>query len=156
MSSSVRSEGGSQRKSDGHPLFAFAFRDGVGQALQDLPGGDVATDNADFLWVHLDLHDAAAQAWLHRRPWPPEVIELAAAPIQRGRLFTTPDLNYGHLRDFSDEPGSVTLQAGSLCVVACRTLIVTGRRIPLQSVEELRRRVETRTVLATSPAGHGR
>jgi hypothetical protein len=66
---------------------------------------------------------------------------MAAAPIQRGRLFNTPDLLYGHLRDFRDEPDAATLQAGSLCVVASRTLVATGRRIPLLSVEEVRRRV---------------
>jgi zinc transporter len=153
VSSSVHSEGGSRRMSDGHPLFGFAFRDGVGQALQDLADADVATDNADFIWLHLDLRDATAQAWLHRCPWPSEVIEMAAAPMQRGRLFTTPDLIYGHMRDFRDESGVVPLRAGSLCVVASKTLIVTGRRIPLLSVEELRRRVEARTVLVASSAG---
>ena len=139
--------------SDGRPLFAFAFRGGLGQALRDLAEADVAAGNADFVWVHLDLRDAAAQAWLRRRPWPPEIVETVAAPIQRGRLFITPDLVYGHLRDFRDEPGAPTLQAGSLCVVASRTLFVTGRRIPLVSVEELRRRVEARTVLPASPFG---
>jgi len=64
-----------------------------------------------------------------------------------------PDLVYGHLRDFRDEPDARTLQAGSLCVVASRTLIVTGRRIPLLSVKELRRRVEARTALPASPFG---
>jgi len=137
--------------SDSHPLFAFVFRDGVGQALQDFASADVAASNADFIWLHLDLRDAAAQAWLRLRPWPPEVIEMAAAPIQRGRLFTTPDLIYGHVRDFRDESGAVTLQAGSLCVVTSKTMIVTGRRIPLLSVEELRRRVEARTILPRSP-----
>ena len=60
---------------------------------------------------------------------------MAAAQIQRGRLFSTPDLLYGHLRDFRDEPDAATLQAGSLCVVASKTIFVTGRRIPLLSVE---------------------
>jgi zinc transporter len=78
---------------------------------------------------------------------------MIVAPIQRGRLFTTPDLVYGHLRDFRDEPDADTLQAGSLCVVASRSLLVTGRRIPLLSVEELRRRVEARTALPASPFG---
>src|SRR5271169_4641040 len=139
--------------SDDRPLFAFAFRGGVGQALRDFAEADVAAGNADFVWVHLDLRDAAAQAWLRRRPWPPDVVETVAAPIQRGRLFIVPDLVYGHLRDFRDEPGTDTLQAGSLCVVASRTLIVTGRRIPLLSVKELRRRVEARTALPASPFG---
>jgi zinc transporter len=133
------------------PVFAFAFRSGQGQSLHDLAEADVAAGSADFVWVHLDLSDAAAQAWLRRRPWSPDVIEMAAAPIQRGKLFITSDLVYGHLRDFRDEPDAVTLRAGSLCVVASRTLLVTGRRIPLLSVEELRRRVEARTVLPASP-----
>ena len=137
---------------DGSSLFAFAFRGGRGQALRDFAEADAA-GNADFVWVHLDLRDAAAQTWLRRRPWPPEIVEMVAAPIQRGRLFITPDLVYGHLRDFRDEPGAVSLQAGSLCVVASRTLLVTGRRIPLLSVKELRRRVEARTALPASPFG---
>jgi Mg2+ and Co2+ transporter CorA len=139
--------------SDGRPLFAFAFRGGLGQALCDFAEADIAAGNADFVWVHLDLRDAAAQAWLRGRPWPAEIVEMVAAPIQRGRLFNTPDLVYGHLRDFRDEPGAGTLQAGSLCVVASRALLVTGRRIPLLSVKELRRRVEARTALPASPFG---
>jgi zinc transporter len=135
------------------PLFAFAFHGGLGQALRGFAEADVAAGNADFIWVHLDLRDAGAQAWLRGRPWPPDVVETVAAPIQRGRLFIVPDLVYGHLRDFRDEPDAVTLQAGSLCVVASRTLLVTGRRIPLLSVTELRRRVEGRTVLPASPFG---
>jgi zinc transporter len=47
----------------------------------------------------------------------------------------------------------VTLQAGSLSVVASRMLPVTGRRIPLLSVKEVRRRVEARTILPESPFG---
>ena len=129
------------------------FRGGLPQAQSDLADIDVGTGNADFAWVHLDLSDAAAQAWLRRRPWPPDVIEMVAAPIQRGRLFATPELIYGHLRDFRDEPGGATLQAGSLSIVASRILIVTGRRIPLRSIAELRRRVEGRTVVPASPFG---
>ncbi|HEY2540700.1 MAG TPA: CorA family divalent cation transporter [Stellaceae bacterium] len=139
--------------SDGRPLFAFAFCGGVRQALRDFAEADVAAGSVDFVWVHLDLRDTAAQAWLRGRPWPPEIVEMVAAPIQRGRLFNTPDLVYGHLRDFRDEPDAVTLQAGSLSVVASRTLLVTGRRIPLLSVKELRRRVEARSAVPASPLG---
>src|SRR5262249_17444404 len=85
--------------------------------------------------------------------WPPDVVEMAAAPIQRGKLFAAPGLVYGHLRDFRDLPDGVTPQAGSLCLVASETLLVTGRRIPLLAVEELRRRVEAQTVLPASPSG---
>jgi len=57
------------------------------------------------------------------------------------------------LRDFRDEPDAATLEAGSLSVGATRTLLVTGRRMPLLSVKELRRRVEAHTVLPASPGG---
>ena len=135
------------------PLFAFAFRGGLAQSLHDFAEVDIAAGNADFVWVHLDLREAAAQAWLKRRPWPADVVEMVAAPIQRGRLFIASDMVYGHLRDFRDEPDAVTLQAGSLCVVASRRLLVTGRRIPLRSIEELRSRVEARTIRPESPFG---
>jgi len=135
------------------PLFAFAFRGGLCQTPTDLADADAAVRDADFVWVHLDLSDAAAQAWLRRRSWPSDVIETVAAPIQRGRLFITPDLVYGQLRDFRDDPDAAALQAGSLCVVASPTLLMTGRRIPLLSVEVLRRRVEARTVTPASPFG---
>ena len=108
-----------------HLLFGFSFRGGRGRALRDLEEFDVAASDADFMWVHLDLRDVAAQAWLRGRPWPPDVIETVAAPLQRGRLFTTPDIIYGHLRDFRDEPGAATLQLGSLCVAASHRGVVT-------------------------------
>jgi len=82
-----------------------------------------------------------------------DVVEAVAAPIQWGRLFVTPDLVYGHLRDFRDQPGAATLEAGSLSVAATRTLLVTGRRIPLLSVKELLRRMEAHTVRLASPCG---
>jgi zinc transporter len=137
--------------SDSRSSFAFAFRGGLSQARSDLSEADVAAGNADFVWVHLDLGDATAQAWLRGRLWPRDVIEMVAAPIQRGKLFITPELIYGHLRDFRDAPDAVTLQAGSLCIVVSRTMVVTGRRIPLRSITELRRRVEARTVRPASP-----
>ena len=139
--------------SDGGSSFAFVFRGGLGQPLHDLTEADAAARKTDFVWVHLYLCDTGAQAWLSCRPWPRDVIEAVAAPIQWGRLFVTPDLVYGHLRDFRDEPGAGTLEAGSLSVAATRTLLVTGRRIPLLSVKELRCRVEARTVRPESPCG---
>ena len=142
-----------QSMSDGGPSFAFVFRGGLGQPLHDIAEADVAAGKGDFVWVHLDLRDAAAQAWVSRRTWPRDIIEAVAAPIQWGRLFVRPDLVYGHLRDFRDEPGAGTLEAGSLSVAATRTLLVTGRRIPLLSVKELLRRVESGTVRLESPCG---
>jgi zinc transporter len=134
-----------------HPLFAFAFRGGLWQTPSNLAEVDTAVQNTDFVWVHLNLSDDRAQAWLRCRPWPPDVIEMVSAPIQRTRVFITPDLIYGQLRDFRDVPDAAALQAGSLCVVASPTLLVTGRRIPLLSVEELKRRVEARTVTPAGP-----
>jgi zinc transporter len=137
--------------SGGRPFFAFAFHNGLAQSICDYADTDIAAGAAGFVWLHLDLGDAAAQAWLSGRPWPADVVQLVSAPIQRGRLFITQELIYGHLRDFREIPGSDALQAGSLSLVASRTMLVTGRRIPLRSVEELRRRVEGRAVRPDSP-----
>jgi zinc transporter len=139
--------------SDGRPLFAFAFHGGLWQASSTFAEVDTAAANTDFVWVHLNLNDAATQAWLHCRPWPPGVIEMIAAPIQRGKLFITEDLIYGHLRDFRDKADPAFLQAGSLCIGASSKLLITGRRIPLLSIEELRRRVEAKTVVLANPFG---
>jgi len=137
---------------NGGLVFAFAFRGGSRQAASDFAEAAAAAANADFLWVHLDLGDAAAQAWLRARPWPANVIEIVAAPIQRGKLFINSELIYGHLRDFRYAPGD-SLQAGSLSVVVSQRLLVTGRRIPLRSIGELRRRVESQTVRPANPYG---
>jgi zinc transporter len=134
-----------------HPLFAFAFRGGLWQTPSNLAEVDAAVRNADFVWVHLNLSDDGAQAWLRCRPWPPDVIQMVSAPIQRTRVFVTPDLIYGQLRDFRDMPDAAALEAGALCVVVSPILLVTGRRIPLLSVEELKRRVEARTVTPAGP-----
>jgi hypothetical protein len=72
-----------QAMTEGRPWFAFAFQGGRGRALRDLDEFDVAESSVDFMWAHLDLRDAAAQAWLRGRPWPPDVIETVVAPIQR-------------------------------------------------------------------------
>jgi zinc transporter len=134
-------------------MFAFAFRGGRWHAPSTLAEVDAAAGSTDFIWVHLNLTDTAAQAWLHCRPWPLDVIEMIAAPVQRGKLFITRDLIYGHLRDFREEINVTALQAGSLCVAASEKLLVTGRRIPLRSVEELRRRVEAQTIVPSNPFG---
>ena len=139
--------------SDDRPLFAFAFRGGQWQAPSTLAEVAAAAGGTDFIWVHLNLADTAAQAWLHRRPWPPDVIETIAAPVQRGKLFITRERLYGHLRDFREETDVTGLQAGSLSIAATETLLVTGRRIPLCSVEELRRRIEARTIAPANPFG---
>jgi hypothetical protein len=112
--------------SEGRPLFAFAFHSERWQAASTLVEVDTAADDADFVWVHLDLTDAAAQAWLRCRLWPLHVIEIISAPIQRGKLFITRDMIYGHLRDFRDGTDSTVLQAGSLCVAASQKLFVRG------------------------------
>ena len=44
-----------QSMNDGYPLYAFAFRSGLGRPRRDFTKADLATGNTDFVWVHLDL-----------------------------------------------------------------------------------------------------
>ena len=78
--------------SGGRPFFAFAFHNGLGQSIGDYADADIAAGTAYFVWLHLDLGDQASQVWLSGRPWPADVVQLVAAPIQRGRLFITSEL----------------------------------------------------------------
>jgi len=50
----------SQSMNARYPLFAFAFHGGLGQPLRDFAEAGLAMGDADFVWVHLDLGDAAA------------------------------------------------------------------------------------------------
>jgi zinc transporter len=149
--SHVPAHAAAQDTTEGHPVFAYAFRGDRRQALRSFEEFDAATKDADFLWVHLDLRDAAAQAWLRSRPWPRDVIEMVSAPIQRGRLLSKQHMIYGHLRDCRDQPAAVGPQAGALYIVASADLVVTGRFLPLLSLAEVQRRIEAGTVLLASP-----
>jgi zinc transporter len=148
----VQADEGVERQgmSEARPLFAFVVRGGRWQAVSTFADVDATAASADFIWVHLNLSDTAGQTWLHCRPWPLDVIQMVAAPVQRGKLFFTRELIYGHLRDFR-VGSAAALQAGSLSVVASDKSLITGRRIPLRSIEELRRRVEAHTVAPTTP-----
>src|SRR5262249_30310621 len=94
------------------PLVAHAIPGAPWHAPRTFAEVDAAASSTDFIWVHLNLSHTAAQAWLHCRPWPLDVVEIIAAPVQRGKLFITRDLIYGHLRDFRDETHVTGLQAG--------------------------------------------
>ena len=79
----------------------------MGQSIGDYADADIAAGAADFVWLQ-DLGDEAAEAWLSGRPWPADVVQLVAAPIQRGRLFVTSELIYA---SFEKGVGSVTALA---------------------------------------------
>jgi len=71
--------------SDGHPLFAFVFVGRLGRAVDDFAEADAASGSADFVWVHLDLSDAASQAWLRRLCVPIMPSERSADGDRRAR-----------------------------------------------------------------------
>jgi hypothetical protein len=56
------------RLSNDRPLFAFAFRGGLVEVLHDFAEAEITACNGDFVWVHLDLRNTAAQTWLRQRP----------------------------------------------------------------------------------------
>ena len=82
---SLYRNGSGQSKSDDHPLFAFVFVSGLGRALDDFAEADAASGSADFVWVHLDLSDAASQAWLRRLCVPIMPSERSADGDRRAR-----------------------------------------------------------------------
>jgi zinc transporter len=142
-------------KRPGKPLFAFGFLRGRSTAIADFEdvNAAVAANSRDvaFVWVHIDLGDAASRRWLLAQPQPAEALSAVAEPVQRGRLFSSDRVIYGHLRDLRRLPDGEPLQPGALCVLASERLVITGRRIPLRAVEELRDRIELGTIRVETP-----
>src|SRR5580704_10525236 len=54
MTASEMGQHSAQSMNDGYPLYAFAFRSGLGRPRRDFTKADLATGNTDFVWVHLD------------------------------------------------------------------------------------------------------
>lgn len=137
--------------SDNRPLFAYLFNDDSVSELPSFDDIDEARAGAGFVWVHLDVDNPAAMAWLNALPVPHDILEAVAEPTQRGRLFGTDTVIYGHLRDFRECPDGSELRGGALCVLMIDGLAVTGRRLPLRAVGRLRQRVADGTETLSSP-----
>lgn len=104
-----------------------------------------------FLWLHFDLAHAAAEAWLRRHAALEdsffEALQdgLHSTRIERVEQSLLAVINDVHF-DFDFEPSDIA----TLWISVDRSLVVTARRRPLRSVDQLRIAVKRGDVLAST------
>ena len=110
-----------------------------------LANPDSAADGT-WAWLHFDLSDRRTPATLARLlgedcasgPVPPALIDAFAVPGDTPELHFTQGFVQGSLRDHVIDIDGVRAEQGLLHIVVGPALVLTGRRLHLQSVEAAR------------------
>lgn len=115
--------------------------------LAELRAGDAAAVGSPhagpFLWLHFDLAHTAAEPWLRRNADIDDAFfealqdDLHSTRIERARQSLIAVINDVHF-DFNFEPSDIA----TLWISVDRNLVVTARRRPLRSIDNLRRAVK--------------
>lgn len=111
-------------------------------AIQWLQAGRDA-DNPQFLWLHVNLSNAASEKWMRRHAIVPEEFYEA---LHEGSRSTRIELVEGTLiavvndvlHDFTFDPSDIS----TLWVHVAEHVVVSARNKPLQSVERLRQCIQ--------------
>jgi len=129
-----------------------AFRLGTGSPCErEVLAGD---ENAEGLWLHFDLVDSRARAWLERSSNIPDLaLELFLDPHPRARMqavdggvtLVLDDLYH----DFRDDPDAFD----TVRVFIDDNRIVTGRFRPLKTLDGIRRDLSDRLLDVSTAAG---
>jgi zinc transporter len=128
------------------------------QALASLAALRAQNETADdlphagaFLWLHFDLAHTAAEPWLRRHAGIDETFfealqdGLHSTRIERAEQSLIALINDVHF-DFDFEPSDIA----TLWISVDRSLVVTARRRPLRSVDQLRIAVKRGDVLQST------
>ncbi len=105
----------------------------------------------DFIWLHFDLAHAATESWLRRHAGLDESFfdalqdGLHSTRIERVEQSLLAVINDVHF-DFDFEPSDIA----TLWISVDRSLVVTARRRPLRSVDQLRIAVKRGDVLGST------
>ncbi|MDZ4814497.1 MAG: transporter [Pseudomonadota bacterium] len=131
--------------------------DSVEAALQlahlhaDDAGAEGVPHAGIFVWLHFDLAHAAAESWLQRHAGLDEAFfeslqdGLHSTRIERAEQSLLAVINDVHF-DFDFEPSDIA----TLWISVDRNLVVTARRRPLRSVDQLRIAVKRGDVFAST------
>jgi zinc transporter len=113
------------------------------EALQCLSAAPADTASDDFLWLHFNLSDASAEAWMQARlPLPAEFFDALHEGSRSTRIEDAADHLVAVVNDvafeFSFEPSEIA----SLWLAVHPRLVVSARVQPLRSVDRLRQAVK--------------
>lgn len=125
-------------------VFAYRFREGYDPEPLDPAGVPAALAAEDgWLWLHFSLTDRLARSYLASLPQLPERARAVLVDgEERLGVDASDDAIYGVLSDFEHEIDRVSEDVGRLRFALTERLVVSGRRHPLHSVEEIRKAVE--------------
>lgn len=125
-------------------IWAYRFREGYApEALdpRDVPAA-LATEDG-WLWLHFSLTDRLARDWLSSLDQLPEAARaLFLAGDEPLGLHTIDHVIFGVIADFHSELGTESDHLGRLRFALSERLVISGRRHPLRSVEEIHRAVQ--------------
>ncbi|MDQ0395284.1 CorA family divalent cation transporter [Labrys monachus] len=125
-------------------IWAYRFREGYPpEPLQ--PGEVTAALAAEdgWLWLHFNLTDRLAQEWIGSfEPLPEQARKPFLALDDTLGLHAADHVVYGVIADFHGELGEETNQIGRLRFALTDRLVISGRRRPLRSVDEIRRALQ--------------
>jgi zinc transporter len=125
-------------------VWAYRFREGYApEALdaRDVPAALLAEDG--WLWLHFSLTDRLARDWLSSlEQLPDDARALFLAGDEPIGLRTSGHVIYGVIADFHSELDGESDHLGRLRFALSERLVISGRRHPLRSVEEMHRAIK--------------
>jgi len=126
-------------------IWAYRFREGYPpESLEpaDVPAALAAEDG--WLWLHFNLTDRLAQEWIGSfEPLPDEARKPFLSLDETLGLHSVDHVVFGVIADFHGELGEETNNIGRLRFALSERLVVSGRRRPLRSVDELRHALQS-------------
>jgi zinc transporter len=124
-------------------LWAFRFQPGYPpEPIEPDDVSEALAGSDGWVWLHFSLTDKLARSFLESLSVLPEPArELLVGPDERLGLETAEGTLFGVLADFEHELDRVTADLGRLRFAATARLVVSGRRHPLRSVEDIHRKL---------------
>lgn len=135
-------------------ICAFQLR--PGSRPRPLSDGEVTaalTEAGSSVWLHLNLADARARALVAQLPQlPAKAREILVGTDAHVRIDSSDSLIAGVLPDFNLDPVADPDSLDEFRLAMMPRLVVTVRRHPLRSLDQLRRELEVGVDVADAPA----
>ncbi|MDH4390443.1 MAG: transporter [Aquabacterium sp.] len=113
------------------------------EALDCLATAQAADAPDDFIWLHFNLSDASAEAWMQAHlPLPTEFFDALHEGSRSTRIEDAADHLVAVVNDVAFEFSFETTEIASLWLAVHPRLVVSARSQPLRSVDRLRQAVK--------------
>ncbi|WIV96793.1 transporter [Kinneretia aquatilis] len=116
---------------------------GLAEALRWLGDQDARASSAEFIWLHFNLTDASAQAWMQSHlSLPPEFFETLRQGSRSTRIEDADDHLIAVVNDVAYEFAFDPSEIATLWVNVSPQVAVSARSHPLRSIDRLREAVK--------------